>query len=83
MRRAGDCRRARRNFEAGDMTREPFRVEITEQRNPMRIVVSVQPRNVLFPSAYFVEDEHADAYAATLRDRHGWPIVDRRQSRAA
>lgn len=60
------------------MSRESYRIEIARENYPTRIRVSVEPRNVLFPSKWFVLDEHAEADAALLRDRTGFEIVDRR-----
>ncbi|MGD9714035.1 MAG: hypothetical protein AB7V46_18545 [Thermomicrobiales bacterium] len=60
------------------MTREPYRIEIMEQRHPTRTVVMIQPRRVDFAPAYFAKSDHAEQFAATLRDQHGWRILDRR-----
>lgn len=59
--------------------REPYRIEISEQRYPARTVVTVLPRTVLVHPAYFVRSDQAETFAASLRDKHGWRILDRRQ----
>jgi hypothetical protein len=63
------------------MSREPFTIEITHVRNPLRAVVTVMPRTVSYHPEYFTLDEHANEYAAELRDRTGFPIIDQRQGR--
>ena len=62
--------------------RQPYRIEITLESYPTRIRVGVEPRSVLFPPARFATDADADAEsaAATLRDRTGFTIVDRREA---
>lgn len=61
------------------MSRESYRIEIARENYPIRVRVSVEPRVVTHPSRWFATDQHADEYAAKLRDRTGYRIFDRRQ----
>lgn len=60
------------------MSREPYQIVLRRERRPDRIKVAVEPPRVDFAPARFALDAHAEEAAALLRDRTGYPIVDKR-----
>lgn len=63
------------------MEREAYRIVLRRERRPDRIVVAVEPPRVDFTPARYAHDDHAEAAAALLRDRTGFPIADMREAR--
>lgn len=57
-------------------------VALWTQTNPLRVVVTIEPRRVDYPSTWFATDEHAEAHALRLQKVTGWRLVDRRNHAA-
>lgn len=62
--------------------RAPCQIVIEREAFARRIAVKIEPRTVTWPTAWFALDENADEAAARLRDKTGFPIVDRRSEAA-